>query len=285
MRPWLRAEREGLGSVDQQHITVDGQRIAFAQSEGTERPVILVHGNSSSARTWGPVLAGPFGQRFRCLALDLPGHGDSAKAASPADYSLPGYAAVLAGFAQATGAADAVIVGWSLGGHIALEAAPAMPAAAGFVVFGTPPVGSAAQLAEAFLPNPAMNVGFTAEVSAEDARTFAGSFTTAGSALPLDDFVADILRTDGDARANLLASVGEGRFTDEIAIVAALQRPLAILQGEGEQLVSLDYINKLTIPSLWRGAVQLIPDAGHAPHQEAPEAFTALLTQFIADLT
>ncbi len=77
----------------------------------------------------------------------------------------------------------------------------------------------------------------------------------------------------------------QGRFTDEIAIVAALQRPLAILQGEGEQLVSLDYMNKLTIPSLWRGAVQLIPDAGHAPHQEAPEAFTALLTQFIADLT
>ena len=102
MRPWLRAEREGLGGVDQQHITVDGQRIAFAQSAGTERPVILVHGNSSSARTWGPVLAGPFGQRFRCLALDLPGHGDSAKAASLADYSLPGYAAALTGFAQAS---------------------------------------------------------------------------------------------------------------------------------------------------------------------------------------
>ncbi|MGH3187459.1 MAG: alpha/beta fold hydrolase [Streptosporangiaceae bacterium] len=28
----------------------------------------------------------------------------------------------------------------------------------------------------------------------------------------------------------------------------------------------------------------MIPDAGHAPHQEAPEAFTALLEDFIADL-
>lgn len=270
--------------MDKQTITVDGQQIAFTQSKGTERPVILVHGNSSSARTWGPVLAGPFGRRFRCLAPDLPGHGDSAKAANPADYSLPGYAAALTGFARAADAADAVIVGWSLGGHIAIEAAPALPAAPGFVVFGTPPVGSADQLAEAFLPNPAMNVGFTAEVSAQDARTFAGSFTTAGSALPLDDFVTDILRTDGDARTGLLASVGAGRFTDQTAIVAALVRPLAILHGEGEQLVSLDYINKLMIPSLWRGAVQLIPGAGHAPHQEAPEAFTALLEAFIADL-
>jgi pimeloyl-ACP methyl ester carboxylesterase len=86
--------------VDEQQITVDGQQIAFAQSEGAERPVIFVHGNSSSARTWGPVLAGPFGQRFRCLALDLPGHGESARAASPADYSLPGYATALTGFAH-----------------------------------------------------------------------------------------------------------------------------------------------------------------------------------------
>jgi pimeloyl-ACP methyl ester carboxylesterase len=113
--------------VDQQNITVGGQQIAFAQSGGSGRPVIFVHGNSSSARTWRPVMTGPFGQRFRCLAFDLPGHGSSAPARNREDYSLPGYAAVLAGFAAATQTADAVIVGWSLGGHVALEAAPAMP--------------------------------------------------------------------------------------------------------------------------------------------------------------
>jgi pimeloyl-ACP methyl ester carboxylesterase len=62
-------------------------------------------------------MAGAFGRRFRCLAFDLPGHGDSAPAGNREDYSLPGYAAVLVGFARATGADDAVIVGWSLGGH------------------------------------------------------------------------------------------------------------------------------------------------------------------------
>jgi pimeloyl-ACP methyl ester carboxylesterase len=29
------------------------------------------------------------------------------------------------------------VVGWSLGGHIALEAAPGLPTVAGYVVFGT----------------------------------------------------------------------------------------------------------------------------------------------------
>jgi pimeloyl-ACP methyl ester carboxylesterase len=103
--------------VDERNITVNGQQIAFTQSGGSGRPVIFVHGNSSSARTWRPVMTGPFGQRYRCLALDLPGHGSSAPAKNRENYSLPGYAAVLAGFAEAENTADAVIVGWSLGGR------------------------------------------------------------------------------------------------------------------------------------------------------------------------
>ncbi len=272
--------------MNQQSIDIAGQRIVYLETPGgrDSRAVVFVHGNSSSAQTWLPVLDGGFGQRFRCLALDLPGHGQSGPAGDAADYSLPGYAAVLAGFARALGAADAVIVGWSLGGHIALEAAAALPDAAGFVIFGTPPVATAAQFAEAFLPNPAMNVGFTASVSEAEAEAYAASFTAPGSALPASAFVPDILATDGTARAALLASIGAGRFADELAIVARLRQPLAVLHGADEQLVSLDYLRKLAIPALWRGGVQLIPGAGHAPHQEAPERFAALLADFAADL-
>jgi pimeloyl-ACP methyl ester carboxylesterase len=270
--------------LDEKTVSVGGQEITYLESAGSQRAVVFVHGNSSSSGTWRQVLAGPFGQRFRCLALDLPGHGRSAPASDKSAYSLPGYAATLAGFAAARASDDAAIVGWSLGGHIAIESAPLLPKAAGFVVFGTPPVASAAQMAEAFLPNPALNTGFTAAVSQDEARAYAASFTAPGSALPLDEFVADILRTDGAAREGLYASIGEGRFANEVRIAGALRQPLAVLQGEAEQLVSLAYLQRLAIPALWRGAVQIIPGAGHAPHQEAPDEFTRLLEQFIADL-
>jgi pimeloyl-ACP methyl ester carboxylesterase len=270
--------------MTEHRVGVGGQEISYLESDGSGPAVIFVHGNSSSSRTWRPLLSASFGRRYRSLALDLPGHGQSPAATEPGNYSLPGYAAVLTAFADATGARDAVVVGWSLGGHIALEAAPAMPDAAGFVIFGTPPVASAEQMGVAFLPNPAMNVGFTARVSQVDAEWYAASFTAPGSTLALDEFAADILATDGTARASLLASIGAGRFADEIAIVSSLRQPLAIMHGEAEQLVSLDYLRQLTVPGLWRGEVQLITGAGHAPHRETPEQFASLLEQFISDL-
>ena len=270
--------------MNSETVSVGGQQVAFLRSSGSGRAVIFVHGNSSSADTWRTLLASEFGSRFRCLALDLPGHGRSAPAADQGDYSLPGYAALLAGFAAELGASDAVFVGWSLGGHIVIEAAPALPGAAGFVIFGTPPVASAAQMGEAFLPNPVLNYGFSADVSADDALAYAASFTAPGSAFPLGEFTADIARTDGAARAGLFASIGAGRFTDEVAIVTALRQPLAILQGEAEQLVSLPYLRQLAIPALWGGSVRLIPGAGHAAHLEKPAEFAGLLTDFISDL-
>ncbi|ASO19107.1 pimeloyl-ACP methyl ester carboxylesterase [Actinoalloteichus hoggarensis] len=271
--------------MDRLDVHVGGTRVAYLKSSADDdaRAVVFVHGNSSSARTWLPQLTGDLGRRFRCFALDLPGHGHSDPAHHPADYSLPGYVAVLTGFMRELDIADAVVVGWSLGGQIVMEAAPELPDAAGFVVFGAPPVATPAQLSEAFLPNPDMAALFDDQVSEPEAKSVAGCFVATGSSFDVKEFVSDILSTDGAARTGLGASLGAGRFADEIAIVSALEQPLGIVHGEAEQLVSLAYLRKLDFPALWRDEVQVIPGVGHALHQEAPRQFAALLSEFVGE--
>lgn len=276
--------------MKQLDIKIDGQQIAYLENSAGQggrgdRTVVFVHGNSSSANTWLPVVAGDFAHRFRCLALDLPGHGRSEPARDQDVYSLPGYASLITSFVKEVGGTEAVIVGWSLGGQIVLEAAPSLSDAGGFVIFGAPPVASPAQMAEAFLPNPAMGALFSAQVGESEAKLAAESFIAPGSALRTEEFISDILATGSAARTGLAASAAAGRFADEIAVIGALRQPLAIFHGADEQLVSLDYLRKLSFPALWRGEVQVIGGVGHAPHQEAPRQFARLLTEFIDDLS
>ena len=62
-----------------------------------------------------------------------------------------------------------------------------------------------------------------------------------------------------------------------------LKAPLAVLLGAEEQLVNAAYFASLAMPTLWRGAVQTIKGAGHAPQWEQPEAFDALIAAFIEE--
>jgi hypothetical protein len=51
-------------------------------------------------------------------------------------------------------------------------------------------------------------------------RHAAASFTTDRSGLSLDGFVADILRSDGEARSGLFAGIGQGRFAADLGWTA-----------------------------------------------------------------
>ncbi|WP_176930140.1 alpha/beta fold hydrolase [Actinacidiphila guanduensis] len=264
---------------------VPGVPGAARASSGTGRPVVLVHGNSSSSRVWQTLLDGPFGARYRCLALDLPGHGEAAPAADPDDYSVPGFAAAVASFVRAADLRDVVLVGWSLGGHAVLEAAGALgERVAGFAVFGTPPVRDGASFAQAYLPDGPLGIGFQETITPEEARAYAAGLLAPDSAVPLGPLVADILATDPRVRGGVARSIAEGRFADEAALVAGLDRPLALLHGAEEQLVSLAYLEALTAPTLWRGAVQVVPGAGHAVQLDRPGPLADLLDAFVRDL-
>jgi pimeloyl-ACP methyl ester carboxylesterase len=264
-------------------LAIGGQTIAGFESPGKGRPILLVHGNSSSSRIWQQQLQGPLGGKYRLLAIDLPGHGGSSPPPNPEqDYSGAGYAGCIAAVARELGLKDAVVVGWSLGGHAVLNAAASLPMAAGLMIFGTPPISKTAEgfsgfkglSATAFTPAPS-----DAETEEWLKTLFAPGYS------PAPSFVAaDFRQTDGNARGCLGAGVQAGRFEDEVEIVRHLKIPLAIVQGGEEQIVDLGYLQRLPAPTLWRGQVQVIEGAGHATQWEKAEAFDRIVDEFASSL-
>lgn len=271
--------------MEAKKLEIDGLNINFYESEGTDIPIVLVHGNSASGRTFSPQLESDLGKKHRIIALDLPGHGLSDRATDPmATYNMPGYAKTVVGLAKALGVDNAVFAGWSLGGHIVLEAIADLPQAKGFLIYGTPPLGIPPEMDKGFLPNPAMAAALKGDLSQDEVTAFGQSCVKPGDELePV--FFEDMIRTDGRARESLAVSVGTANYRDEIGIVGSLKQPLAILHGEHEQLVNEPYISALKMPTLWRGKVQVVAGAGHTTHREKPAEFNALLADFVKDIS
>jgi len=94
---------------------------------GDERKpaVILVHGTRDHARSWDRV-AEALADRYRVVAVDLRGHGDS-EWATGGDYSIIDYALDLHALAEHLGRDTYTLIGHSLGGGVALEFAGACP--------------------------------------------------------------------------------------------------------------------------------------------------------------
>ncbi len=98
--------------------TIDGQRIhVHEEGEPGQQIALLIHGWSSSWYAVSPLLP-LLRQRYHCLAVDLPGYGESPPLAERA--TIPGYVTLLIRLIEQVTDKPLVLVGHSMGGMISL---------------------------------------------------------------------------------------------------------------------------------------------------------------------
>jgi pimeloyl-ACP methyl ester carboxylesterase len=98
----------------------DGVCIAYSVSGAAETALIFIHGGMSDRSFWDGQHAA-FAERFRVIALDLAGHGEYGQ--SRQELGIPQFGRDVAAVMDAECVSRTVLIGNSLGGPAAIEAA------------------------------------------------------------------------------------------------------------------------------------------------------------------
>jgi pimeloyl-ACP methyl ester carboxylesterase len=242
----------------------------------TNKAIVFIHGNSLSSKTFEY----QFNQidSIPLLAIDLPGHGESEPALYPEkSYSLPEFSKAIMHILKDLKVENYILVGHSLGGHLAIETIEELPSAKGIFIFGTPPLGMPPQMEKMFLPNPLAALLFQENIKDEEIIGISKSFTTP----QYENIISENIKcSDGKSRANLGSSFALGLFKNEVEIVKNLKVPIAIVHGEQDNFINKIYLEELNIPSLWKNKIEIIPKASHCPQLDQFKQFNSLLLDF-----
>ena len=269
---------DAAGEAVLQTADVGGRKISYAGAGQDGDVVLLVHGYGGDRNSW-LFLQEPLAARYRVYALDLPGHGTSAK--DVGEGSLSVLADAVTGVLDALGAERAHLVGHSMGGAVALAAAARDPA----------------RIASLTLIAPS---GFGSEINAGYLRGFADAQTRRelkpvigqlfdDEGLVTRQLVDDLLaykRLDGvDEALHALTDTlldGEAQRGDSTASLAAIGGVVAItvVWGRADRIIPAAQAESVA------GAVRhLIDGAGHMPQMERPAEVQAAIEETIARST
>jgi len=98
----------------------DGVTIVYSAAGAGEPALVFVHGGLADRTFWDAQLKA-FAARHRVLALDLPGHGESG--ANRQKWGIPEFGADVRAVVETEKPKKVIIIGNSLGGPVAIEAA------------------------------------------------------------------------------------------------------------------------------------------------------------------
>lgn len=235
--------------------------------------IVLLHGFTQTGRSWEPVVAALGGERYRALAPDIRGHGETAHR-RPAD--LPSVHADVLSLTPGPFA----LAGYSMGGRIALALALAAPARISRLTL----VGASPGIAD-----PAER---RARRAADDAladrieREGIEAFAREWAALPLwEDQPPSVAEAANAMRlsqspvglAAALRGLGTGVMEPLWERLPELAIPVTLVAGARD--AKFRAIAERMAAAIPGASLEVVPGAGHAVQLEAPAALAAILAR------
>jgi 2-succinyl-6-hydroxy-2,4-cyclohexadiene-1-carboxylate synthase len=232
--------------------------------------MVLLHGFTQTRQSWRRTIAA-LGGRYRALAPDLPGHGLAAER-RPASF------AACAAYVRAAADGPCVLVGYSMGGRIALYTALALPGLVQrLVLVGASPgiedpaEREARRRADDALAERIEAIGITAFAQEWGAQPlFAGQDARVAAAAH-----ADRLRNTPEGLAAALRGLGTGVMPSLWDRLGELSMPVSLVAGERD--AKFRAIAGRMAPAIPDCRVEVVDGAGHAAQLEQPEIVAAAI--------
>jgi pimeloyl-ACP methyl ester carboxylesterase len=263
--------------MTRRELVVDGIRLHLAEA-GEGPALVLLHGLTATHATWEHTLPA-FADRWHVVAPDLPGHGESAKPDAP--YTIDFYAGVVRSLGRELGLREAVVVGSSLGGQIAVELALSYPAWTRAIVLAAPaggfgPALRATRWAVGVAGTPSivrLALPWALERCFHDRSSplFAARHALLAVRLAHHDYPSF-------ARA-VVRSVA-GALAAGAQPLERLTQPTLVVWGREDRLVGLGASRRL-LRAVAHARLAVVERCGHLPMLERPEEFNRILAEFL----
>ena len=236
--------------------------------------IVFLHGSSSSSKVFTDILQTTQILHTR-IAIELAGHGHNNKSSfKEEDFSVLSYCNELITVINEI-EDDIILVGNSLGGHLAIEVCQYIKRLKALVIYGTPPVKKPINMEEAFLPEPALQTFFTENPTEDEIAT--ASISAVYNRKHSNVIKEDFLRANPLVRKQIATDIINNSFNDQYKIFTELSIPKYIITGEMDPTVNPIYLEQ--IKENCREHCSIIPfsNCGHYASLEKPEEFISTI--------
>ena len=259
-------------------IEVNGITIDYREVGGADLPVIFLHAFPLNQSMWDEQVAA-LSRRCRAITLDLRGFGGSE--VSPGTTQMSEMASDVRGLMAALSIDEAVLVGLSMGGYVALAFFRNYPGAVRALVLSDTRASAdteeARQKRLSFAER-AEREGVTA--IGEDMIPLLLGSTTLATRPDLNERIRTMIERNSPAGV-AAAQRGMAERLDSTYILVGIDCPTLILVGSEDTLTPVAEAEALRngIP---HSQLQVIPNAGHLPNIEQPLAFNQAVGEFLS---